>query len=198
MNSVRQNIGGLGNLLFKQAYLLGQYLDGNIPDVYVQSEKYWKTHAEWIKKAFGDNIGYTDKIAIHIRRGDYLKAQDFHVNLWDTDYYKEAIKLFPRGPFLVFCKDNQDPEQDKRDREWCETNLPILLGDAFEMAPKDSTEVEDLNLMASCKSIIMANSSFSWWAAYLNPNKDKVVVCPKTWFTDGVQRCDLLDSWILL
>lgn len=195
MRSVRQQIGGLGNLLFKQAYLIGQMLDGEISDVYVQGESYWKKHANLIKQQFSEGIGKVDRVALHIRRGDYLQAYNFHTNLWETDYYQKAIALFPNEIFLVFCKDNQDPAQDKADRQWCRENLP-KLGIKFEMAPYEQTEVEDLNLMASCKSIIMANSSFSWWGAYLGEHEK--IICPKQWFTDGIQRTELLPEWTLL
>lgn len=194
MIGVRQQIGGLGNLLFKQAYLIAQMMDGAIPDVYVQGISYWEKHRALIKQTFGQNIGHTDKVALHIRRGDYLQAENFHKNLWETDYYQRAVELFNGETFLVFCKDNQDPEQDKADRLWCRENLP-KLGITFEMAPYDDTEVEDLNLMASCKGIIGANSSFSWWAAFLSEAR---VVMPKQWFTDGIQRTELLPEWELL
>ena len=194
MKNIRQDIGGLGNLMFKQAYLIGQTLDGNIPDVYVQGESYWAQHKDAIKASFGSGIYSTvNKVALHIRRGDYLKAQHFHVNLWETDYYQKAIALFPNEKFIVFCKDNQGWEQDKADRQWCRDNLTPLLGDRFELPDKNNTEIEDLNLMSSCKSIITANSSFSWWAAYLGEHEK--VVCPSKWFVDGIQRTELLDSW---
>lgn len=193
MKEVRQSIGGLGNLMFKQAFLIGQMLDGNIPDVYLQGESFWKKHRDAIRASFGDGIGKNDYVALHIRRGDYLQAHNFHQDLWATDYYKQGVSLFPSDKFLVFCKDNQDPTQDKKDRQWCREHLPSLIGDRFEMAPYEQTEVEDLNLMASCKSIIMANSSFSWWAAYLGEHEK--VICPSQWFVDGVQRTELLDKW---
>lgn len=165
--------------------------EGNIPDVYVQNEKYFAKYKDEIKQLYGHGIGKIDKVALHIRRGDYLKATQFHVNLWDTDYYKEAVKYFPNEKFLVFCKDNQSTEQDRDDNEWCQSNLPSL-GIDFEMH-SHTTEEEDLNIMASCKSIIMANSSFSWWAAWLGNHEQ--VICPKSWFTDGNQRTGLLDNW---
>lgn len=200
MRPVRQSIGGLGNLMFKQARLIAEVLDGSIPDIYVQSSKHWGKHVEAIRAYFRDGIGEpTDRVAIHIRRGDYLKADNFHVNLWETDYYKNAVRFFPNEKFLVFCKDNQSPEQDKSDEEWCRQNLPALLGEegiGWEFARRENTEVEDLNLMASCKAIIMANSSFSWWAAFIGqPTR---VVCPSRWFVDGIQRTELLPEWILI
>lgn len=194
MKDIRKSIGGLGNLMFKQAYILSQVMDNTVPDVYVQGISYWKKYREEIKLAFGEDIGSTiNKVALHIRRGDYLQAHNFHQNLWETDYYQKAVAMFPNETFLVFCKDNQNPEQDKLDRVWCRENLP-KLGITFEMAPYEDTEVEDLNLMASCKGIIMANSSFSWWAAFLG--EQKKVVCPARWFTDGIQRTELLEEWI--
>lgn len=195
MQSLRQTVGGLGNIMFKEAFILGQAGDGKIPDTYVQGEKYWKNHAEAIRQRFSLGIGPPiNKIALHIRRGDYLKAHHFHVNLWETDYYKKAIALFPDDTFIVFCKDNQGWEQDKADREWCRQNLTPLLGERFELPDRYNSETDDLNLMASCKSVIMANSSFSWWAAYLGEHEQ--VICPKDWFVDGNQRTELLDSWM--
>lgn len=197
MKTARETIGGLGNLMFKNAYLWAQMRDGNLPDIYVQSEKYFAKYKDEIKQLYGAGINpkSVDKVALHIRRGDYLKATQFHVPLWQTDYYKKAVQLFPEGTlFLVFCKDNQDPIVDRADRLWC-IEFMKGLDVPFEMHESGS-ETEDLNLMASCKSLIGANSTFSWWAAYLG-NHEKAVF-PKSWFTDGYQRCDLLDSWITI
>lgn len=197
MKSVRETIGGLGNLMFKNAYLWAQMRQGKIRDVYVQSSKYWEKYKDEIKTLYGRGIGRDEKVALHIRRGDYLKVSQFHINLWDTNYYKDAVKLFPANTkFLVFCKDNQNEAQDADDREWCERNLP-QLGIDFELY-KHTNETDDLNAMASCRGIIMANSSFSWWAAYLNPHQDKKIICPVGWFVDGNQRTDLEPEWIKL
>lgn len=196
MQDIRKTIGGLGNLMFKQAYLIAQAAEGKIEDVYVQGISYWKDHQDLIRATFGSDISRTDMVALHIRRGDYLQAHNFHQNLWETDYYQKAVAMFPNDKFLVFCKDNQDPEQDKKDRQWCREHLPELIGNRFEMAPYEDTEVENLNLMASCKSVIMANSSFSWWGAYLGEHEK--VICPAKWFVDGVQRTELLDEWIVI
>lgn len=199
MRKARQDIGGLGNLLFKEAYIWAQMREGKISDVYVQSQKYWERYKDEIKMRFSSGIGRIDKVALHIRRGDYLKAQQFHVNLWDTDYYKKAVALFPKETFLVFCRDRQDFEQDLDDKLWCMENIP-QLGIDFELYEYEhglEHETEDLNAMASCKGIIGANSTFSWWAAFLNPHRGKKVF-PKQWFTDGIQRTDLLPEWTLL
>lgn len=199
MRTRREDVGGLGNLLFKEAYIWAQMRGGLIPDLYVQSTEYWQKYKEEIRQRFSYGIGYrtTPLVAVHIRRGDYLKATQFHVPLWDTEYYKKAFSLFPNEQFLVFCRDNQDPEIDKADREWCEEFMTNHVGKGrFTLAPNNTEETDDLNLMASCESLIMANSSFSWWAAFLG-NHERVI-CPQIWFTDGYQRTELLPEWELL
>ena len=196
MQGIRQAIGGVGNLMFKQAFLWMLMREGAIPDIYVQGEKYWKKYSNEIKQMFGHGIfpRSIDKVAIHIRRGDYLKASQFHVALWDTDYYKKAVAMFPGALFLVFCKDNQEDGLDKADMKWTEEFM-VDLGVQFQLH-NHTTETDDLNTMASCKSLIMANSTFSWWAAYLGGHGK--VICPKSWFTDGEQRCELLPEWTLI
>lgn len=199
MRTRREDIGGLGNLLFKEAYIWAQMREGHIPDVYVQSTRYWQKYKEEIRQRFSHGVGNKTVpfVALHIRRGDYLKATQFHVPLWDTDYYKKAVALFPDDKFMVFCKDNQDPEIDRADREWCKEFMTDLVGEGrFALAPNDTEETDDLNLMASCKSLVGANSSFSWWAAFLG-NHEKVVF-PRDWFTDGQHRTKLLPEWTLL
>lgn len=168
--------------------------DGIIPDIYVQSEKYFLKYKDEIRALYGNGIGRNDKVALHIRRGDYLKGTQFHSNLWESDYYQEAVKLFPNEKFLVFCKDNQNPALDEADQQWCADNIPSL-GIDFELY-HHGEETNDLNAMASCKGIVGANSSFSFWAAYLG-EKDKKVVMPKEdrWFNDKVIRTELPDSW---
>lgn len=197
MKSVRIEIGGLGNLLFREAYIWGQMRNGITPDIYVQSAKYWSPYVDEIRSRFNSGIGYSDRIALHIRRGDYLKVAQFHTQLWETDYYKEAVKHFPGETFLVFCRDNQSEEQDRDDHEWLERNMPSL-GIKYELH-HHSSETDDLNAMASCKGIIGANSSFSWWAAFLgNPNKKVIMPREERWFVDGKIRTELLPEWITL
>lgn len=195
MRKVRQEIGGLGNLLFKEAYIWSQMRDGVIPDIYVQSSQYWSKYRNEIKQRFASGIGHDDRVALHIRRGDYLKVSQFHINLWDTDYYKQAVALFPKGTkFLVFCKDNQNDAQDLDDKEWCLKNIP-LLGIDFDMY-EHTNETDDLNAMASCVGIVGANSSFSWWATFLGNHKK--IIFPKNWFVDKIQRTELLPEWTLI
>lgn len=194
MRAIRNEIGGVGNLLFKEAFIWSLLRKGLIPDVYVQNYHLWEEYKDEIKMRFSSGIGSIDKVALHIRRGDYLKAAQFHTNLWETDYYRKAVRLFPNAHFLVFCRDNQNPLQDQDDQNWCKENLPSLVGENFEMY-QHGTETDDLNAMASCKGLIAANSTFSWWAAFLGNHEKVLFPHEKSWFTDGAVRCALLPEW---
>lgn len=190
MKSVRTKIGGLGNLMFKEAYVYAQMRRGLIPDLYVQGEKYWKEYSDEIKQRFGDGIGYIDKVALQIRRGDYV-GNSFYTDLTQTDYYQRVVAMFPTEEFLVFCHDNQDVEQDEKDKEWCKEFLDKLIPGRYEINIP-ANETEDLNKMASCKAKIIANSSFGFWAGYLGEGR---VIAPKEWFADGVERIQLPESF---
>jgi hypothetical protein len=72
MLSVRNNIGGLGNLLFKEAYIYACMRSRQIPDIYVQDEKYFAPFSEEIKQRFGEGITMSEYVGIHVRRGDYV------------------------------------------------------------------------------------------------------------------------------
>lgn len=184
------NISGrLGNQMFQTAYIINQVRLGIIPDIYVQSEGFFKESADYIKHLYGENIGYTNYVSIHVRRGDYVN-NEFYVDLFKNGYYERAMYLFPEEKFIVFSDDI----------EWCKQQ-EIFKDCAFS---EGNDEIEDLNMMASCKHNIIANSSYSWWAAYLNPNPAKEVVAPKEWYTltspvDGYQKIPstkLPDNWI--
>ncbi len=180
MNFIDKIFGRLGNRLFQSAYIYSQFKKGLIPDIFVQGETYFEDYKDEIKQLFGQGIGATDMVSIHVRRGDYVN-NPFYVDLSKIDYYEKAMALFPDAEFLVFSDDI----------EWCKQQFVF---DGCEFSEGQSEE-EDLKLMASCKGHIMANSSFSWWGSYLGRGK---TVAPKEWFTDGIQRTKLLDEWIKL
>lgn len=199
MKTQRELLGGLGNLMFLKAFIMSKVYNREIPDVYVQDYRLWADSKYHIRDYFRQGIGKTiNKIALHIRRGDYLKAEDFHTNLWNTMYYQKAMKHFTDGKVLVFCMDRQNPDQDENDREWCRQNLSPLLGtykEDWDLAPIHEDEVDDMNMMAQCRWMIGANSSFSWWAAFTGEH-DKVIFPAETnWFVDGNIRCKLLPEW---
>lgn len=159
--------GRLGNQMFQFAYLKAEELDGNIPDVYVQDEVFFEKHKETIKAMYGQDIVPIDQVAIHVRRTDYVD-NPFYFDLFKDGYYERAMAEFPGEEFVVFSDDI----------EWCKQQ-PIFKGCEFS---EGNSEIEDMNYMAGCKGIIIANSSFSWWAAYLGDDNKKVVA-PLEWYT---------------
>lgn len=181
--------GRLGNKLFQYAFLYAHARRNNL-DWYYQDPKWFVGYEEEIKELFGqkDSIPY---VSIHVRRGKNpsnpqepaYKENPFYVNLIETDYYRKAIDQFPGEKFLVF---SDEPE-------FCR-EYPLFHGKEFEII--EGSEIDDFNLMSSCHHNIIANSSFSWWAAYLNPNPNKIVIAPKLWYSDGIERTRCPGGWV--
>ena len=173
------------------------FLDG-----YWQSEQYF---ANCTKKLYHDfafpqldklnlsiakSILDLNSISIHIRRGDYVN-HPMHGEICTLDYYMQAIDIIKakvQNPvFYVFSNDI----------DWCKNNL--YLDNATYVCGNDGyNSYKDMHLMSLCKHNIIANSSFSWWGAWLNKNSSKVVIAPKKWFNDKkINIKDLIpDSWI--
>lgn len=173
--------GRLGNTMFQMAYIYAQMKRGSIPDIYVQDPKYFDDFKDDIRMLYGDGIGKIDKIGIHVRRGDYVN-NPFYVDLTKTSYYYNAMQLFPGEHFMVFSDDI----------EWCKQHA-VFKNCSFS---EGHDEVKDMNILASCKGIIMANSSFSWWAAYIG--KAEKIIAPKAWHPDGIERTKCPKEWIRL
>lgn len=176
------------------------YVSGNVLlNGYFQSELYFKEYSDDIKKIFGmrslifDYITYDvamncykidlscDKTcSIHVRRGDYLKFPSNHPQQ-GMDYYMRAVKKIGfDSKFLIFSDDIQ----------WCKENFPEMDNFVFIEGLSD---YEDLYLMSLCKHNIICNSSFSWWAAWLNNNPNKQVIMPKNWFGSAYSNFDTKD-----
>lgn len=187
MIPIERLTGRLGNQMFQYAYLYAQARRGEIEDTYVQDEEHFYEYADEIKALYSSGIGLIDMVAIHVRRGKNpinpseppYSENPFYVNLMKTDYYQDAMDLFPDAKFLVFSDDIK----------WCKKQ-PIFKGCSFAKG----NEIDDLNLMASCKGVIIANSSFSWWGGYLSTGK---VVAPTDdkWYSDGVTRTRCPEQW---
>lgn len=192
MRNFRTFAGGLGNNLFQFAYIYAQAREGNIPDIYLQDPKYFERYKEEIRNLYSEGIEPIDMVSIHVRRGDY-KNTNFYTDLTETDYYDRAMQEFPNARFLVFCADRQEGSDDISDLEWCKN---YFQGDQFEFF-QGKDQYEDFNAQTGCKGHITANSSFSWWSAYVGGGK---TVCPSAdkWFMDKVERVGLLEEWIHL
>ena len=167
-------------------------------DGYFQSEKYFVNYKEQIYKLFSPiakiqeyiNNKYGDilnnSVGIHVRRGDYLNYPDIHPAC-SMEYYNKALKRFKnRENFIVFSDDIK----------WCKNNFDKNFH--FVEYEKDYM---DLYIMSQCTDNIIANSSFSWWAAWLNKNPDKKIIAPKLWFGKDKQLStkDLIPAnWLVI
>lgn len=161
------------------------YFDG-----YFQSEKYFLKIRNEILEAFSlrealdeknrqilDKITNTNSISLHVRRGDYINLQEIH-GLCDLQYYKNAINYMAgkiENPHFFLFSDDID---------WVKENLKIDYPYTVVDINNEKTAYFDLELMKNCKHNIIANSSFSWWGAWLNQNQAKIVAAPARWFTN--------------
>ena len=134
-------------------------------------------------------------VSLHIRRGDYLKHSNYK-NLCGKKYYKKAIeylrsKYHQELKFAIFSND----------MEWCGQNIiPLIENNEYicvDWNKKENSYI-DMELMSCCRVNIIANSSFSWWAAYLNNNKDKEVIAPDVWTNANVKFNRQLPYWTLI
>lgn len=167
--------------IFKEQAMLYREIPNFNSDFYLygdfQSSKYFSGFEKEIIDLFKTNLtnfNGTNTCSIHVRRGDYISMPDRYIQL-DLDYYKNACSLMPNDTnFLVFSNDI----------EWCKKNFTKENG-FKNMSFSDNTNSSyiDLELMSKCDNNIIANSTFSWWAAYLNQNINKIVVTPKYWIT---------------
>jgi hypothetical protein len=169
---------------------------------YFQSEKYFVENRHEILELFKidertkhyllqkyDEIINQNTCSIHIRRGDYVRLSAFHP-IQTIDYYKQAIQIVgEENHFLIFSDDIN----------WCKENLSFIKNKTFIDGNED---FQDLYLMSMCKNNIIANSSFSWWGAWLNLNEDKKVVSPKMWFGEKNKHLNTKDiyceKWITI
>jgi hypothetical protein len=135
-----------------------------------------------------DLIHRTNSVSIHVRRGDYVKLQHIH-GLCDMDYYTRAVGFITnnvKNPhFFIFSDDSK----------WVIDNLKLDFPYTVVDINHGRDSAWDIWLMANCKHNIVANSSFSWWGAWLNQNPDKIVIAPKQWFADGRETDILPCQW---
>ena len=163
---------------------------------YFQSHKYFSENfykickmidLEQIKKTVISKSGFTqdtlnDTISLHFRLGDYKKIQHYHP-IMTYEYYKKSLIFLKmreqlKNNILYFCEE-EDLEDVNETINKLKSDFPTLN---FIRASNDLSDWEQMILMSSCRDNIIANSSFSWWAAYLNMNPYKIVCYPATWF----------------
>jgi len=180
------------------------FLANHIYDGYFQSEKFFAHNRKeilniikpdllsekYISENYGSEFLNCTTVSVHVRRGDYVNLNHIHP-VQDENYYKKALENFSMSEKFVIFSD---------DIEWCKQcgwfdNLPNKL---FVENEKDYI---DLFLMSKCNHNIIANSTFSWWGAWLNKNEDKKVVAPSNWFGPQKQLSskDIVpENWILI
>lgn len=177
------------------------YIDG-----YWQSYKYFDSIKQQLKAELtpkkpltglnlqlAESINKLNAVSIHIRRGDYINNP--HTNkvhgFLGIEYYRNAIEIvFDKvaDPYFFVFSD---------DIIWAKENLDLGKNATFVDHNSGQNSYEDMRLMSLCKHHIIANSSFSWWGAWLNFNSDKIVVAPKKWFSNDTNTSDLIpDLWI--
>lgn len=176
-------------------------------DGYWQSEKYFRDIRDVITAEFtlldgpagmnlrlAEQISACNSVSLHVRRGDYIAnpaAARYH-GTCGIGYYSRAIEEIKKRvalPHLFIFSD---------DPEWVATNLKPDIPATFIDHNNTSNGGEDLNLMRLCKHNVIANSSFSWWGAWLNGNPGKTVIAPVHWFKEpGMDTRDLIpEDWL--
>ncbi len=200
---------GINYIKEKDTYFDKKVLFNNSKNIcfegYWQCENYFQDIKDIIKQDFKikikpneqnkimlKKIKTTNSVCMHIRRGDYVtntKTKKIH-GLCSLGYYYNSIKKMKikvKNPIFYVFSDDID---------WAKNNLKIKDKIVFVDINTFDKAYEDLRLMSSCKHFIIANSSFSWWGAWLSSNKDKIVCAPKTWFR-GADEGDIVPkSWI--
>jgi len=190
---------------------------GMMIDGYWQSPKYFNHNRKQIIELFtvykNDIQPLLDSyykfkkptISIHVRRADYLKLQHAHV-VQNEKYYKTALqklckeldcetieKLNEKYTFVIFSDDIN----------WCSTGSKLFKSFTDKHFMRTKLDLHDLYLMSMCDHHIIANSTFSWWSAYLNDKEGKKVVAPSLWFNPGYMKPekwqDIYDKdWIIV
>lgn len=154
------------------------YIEGDVIfEGYFQCEKYFEDFKEDVRNLFA--IYPTDskdlKVAIHIRRGDYLRVPNFHTIL-QKDYYekgKEIIQSKINNPEYVYFSE---------DTEWVKETFKNSMKESDNIVSRLS-DIEEFQLMVNCNHFILANSSFSWWASWFSDiHNEAVIISPIKWF----------------
>ena len=174
---------------------------------YFQSEKYfiqirslllenfkWRSPATGVNLSLIESIKSTNSVSLHIRRGDFVDNKvinSFH-GLCDFNYYQRAIShinlITQNANFFIFSDDIN----------WAKKMFVSSSSVVFIDHNNGKESFWDMRLMSYCKHNIIANSSFSWWGAWLNNYTHKIVIAPKRWFTDSaINTSDILPAqWI--
>lgn len=148
-------------------------------------------------KKIVNSIKTCNSVSIHVRRGDYVGNKVYA--LCDVEYYREAISYIQgvRGNLVFYVFTN--------DKDWVSKTLLPSLSQDLKLVMVETNYLDpsvDMRLMSICKNNIIANSSFSWWGAWLNQNREKIVIAPRMWYNDKRLNFDYINdlpkSWKLI
>ena len=186
------------SLIERVSLTKGGYIHG-----YWQSELYFKEISSIIKDDFifeniSDNENLTtlieikkhNSIGVHIRRGDYYKSKIHQI--CSKSYYINSMKYFiqnTKNPLFFIFSD---------DPTWVKNNIIQDFGNSIlVLNNQNKNHYIDMQLMSNCKHNIISNSSFSWWAAWLNANNNKIIISPRYWYKN-IYVADLIPTnWLL-
>lgn len=186
--------------------ILKKYNGYVLLDGYWQTEKYFHAITNILRKDLQiitmpqkqdleiiHQIKNTNSISLHIRRADYTNAETISTHgLCSLDYYIKGVKFMcskiKKPIFFVFSDDIT----------WAKENLILEFPTVFVGHNSADKNYEDLRLMSICQHNIIANSSFSWWGAWLNTNPNKIVIAPEEWFatTERNYQDVIPSNWI--
>ncbi len=171
-----------------------------------QSEKYFINHKaeilalfapsqpilDFLSEKYGELLSNPKTVSIHFRSYEMEPNNEVYYKC-DMDYYKKAIEYFPEDSLFVVFSNRID---------WCKENFKDIPRN-FQFIENDGRyhDFYDLYLMSFCRHNIICNSSFSWWAAYLNPNPNKIVLAPPGWLNPDYKpdTQDLIpQEWIIV
>jgi len=188
---LKSNIRSEGSISFQKSAL--NYLDDSYLQGYWQSELYFPNVSSELRKEFTFKRKLTGKnkslanhiknhtaISVHIRRGDYVdnaKTNIFH-GVCGIDYYKMAKQFIGekvKNPTFYYFSD---------DPEWVKQNFKSNWEDQYVDWNVAKNSHIDMQLMSLCNHNIVANSSFSWWSAWLNSNPKKIIIAPSQWYAN--------------
>ncbi len=175
-----------------------------------QNEKYFADIADEVRTVFtfkylfvgeaamiANDIQSCDSVSVHVRRGDFAAFKNVAKMMGETDlsYYGRAVAYVAghvgNPKFFIFSDDI----------DWCKDNLKLPFPTVYISASTGGSKTAfHLQLMSLCKHNIIANSTFSWWGAWLNRNPEKIVIAPKKWYADGRDEKNEImpESWIKL
>ncbi len=200
-----KNIGFVDQKTLNEPHFhFSQNLFDNCPDDvdllgYFQTEKYFRNikqdilkdfefldHIEDSAKDFLSKYINTNKVSVHLRRTDYVDKKHFHVPP-PLEYYKNAMDIFEDSIFFIFSDDI----------EWCKQQN--IFGKSNVVFSDTNDAYIDFCIMSMCDDNIIANSSYSWWASYLNKNDTKRIIAPNRWFGFPCNLSDLyMSNWTVL